>query len=93
VWGNLRNRAGAIGLGRCMRLEPRGDYVRFILDMVHLSSLTATAAAAKPAVTALDGDDMVELASSLDLVSNVFKDGRHGTIVTTTIKVGGVLVS
>jgi fatty acid synthase len=88
LWGDLRDRAGVLGLGRCMRLEPHGNCVRFALDTSHPCSALTAAPAAKAAAVVLSGEEMVEIAGKLDMVSNVFRDGRHGTILSSVIEVG-----
>lgn len=94
LWGNLRERAGVLGLGRCMRLEPRGDYVRWALDMTgHPSSTLTAAPGTKPAEPSLDAHEMLEIAGPLNMVSNVFKNGRHGTMVTTRVEVCSYLTA
>lgn len=70
-----------------MRLEPRGDYVRWAFEMSHPSSTLTSARGATSAEPRLDAHDMLDLAGPLDMVSNVFKNGRNGAIVTTKIEV------
>lgn len=77
--GDLQDRPGVIGLGRCIRLEARGEYVRWAFDMTHPSSALTAAPAAMSAAPVLDAQKMLEIAAPLDLISNVFNNGRHGT--------------
>ena len=74
--GNARQRPGVIGAARCARLEPLGDCIRFVMDL--------GGGAEEPD---LDARAMVAAAARLDLVSNVFRGGVHGSLVMVPIDV------
>ena len=75
--GDARVRPGVSGLGRCVRLEPNGDAVRWVTD---------TSCEGEPAQ---DAEAMVAAAAKLDLVANEFCRGVHGMLTCTRITVRG----
>jgi hypothetical protein len=74
--GDARQRPGVIGAARCARLEPLGDCIRFVMDL--------GGGVGEPD---LDAGAMVAAAARLDLVSNVFQGGKHGSLVMLPINV------
>lgn len=66
------------GLGRCARAEPNGDVVRFVLDI--------SAASGEPKQ---EPEALVASVARLDLVANVFKDGKHGSLFGSRLEVRG----
>ena len=71
--GDAIERPGLLGLARCARLDPNGDVIRFVYRM----------GTGKPH---LEPSAMVAAAAQLDLVSNVFQDGQHGTLGFTRLE-------
>ena len=59
-------------MARCVRREPNGDAVRCVVDM---------------GSSGRSAEGMVAAAARLDLVSNAFKDGVHGALVSSRLQV------
>lgn len=77
--GDAARRPGVLGMGRCVRTEPGGNAIRFLLHW-------STGAAAEGADEEATGR-LVAAAAKLDLVANVFRDGVHGGLVMTRLQV------
>ena len=87
--GSLQRNPGVQGIVRCARAEPGGAALRFALDASSQYSLHAPARARVDDVSDADLASLVARAARLDLVSNVFVDGRHGSYRNMRVPVRG----
>ena len=77
--GSLQSNPGVLGLVRCARMEPQGKLLRCVFDASTRFSLHAQSRGASGNDSDADLAALVQQARHLDLITNVFVDGQHGS--------------
>ena len=77
--GSLQSNPGLLGLARCAYVEPQGTLLRCVYDASTHFNLHAQCRGASEGDENADLAALVQRARHLDLVTNVFIDGQHGS--------------